>query len=258
MGRVRSLQIASTFLLLTQLTLISSSAQTTFIRSLSTPNDETPNKDIDVTRSRENTFLPTPPEESKISSAAGWSPVPVALTSKDHKRLGLLDRAYLDAFTILNNENQCSQLFGGRFAISALNELVLQLKPRYLDKNIAIRMSGKITTFQNNRTGFSFRLFEKAEINLSSSFFRSSEHFFVVSNLQPNTRETRVVVLLHELGHLVKSPENRWVLPDDGKDSSLSLENTRQVISVCREQIESLSKLGTEQQLASALSGTNP
>ena len=154
MGRVRSLQIASTFLLLTQLTLISSSAQTTFTRSLSTPNDETPNKDIDVTRSRENTFLPTPPEESKISSAAAWSPVPVALTSKDHKKLGLLERAYLDAFTILNNENQCSQLFGGRFAISALNELVLQLKPRYLDKNIAIRMSGKITTFQNTASNY--------------------------------------------------------------------------------------------------------
>jgi len=189
---------------------------------------------------------------------ASWVPVPVALTSKDFRKLGLLDRAYLDAFTILNDENQCSQLFGGRFAIAALNELVLQLKPRYLEKNIAIRMSGRITTVQSNRTGFSFRLFEKAEINLASSFFRSNANSFVVSNFQPNTRETRVVVLLHELGHLVKSPENRWVLPDDGTDRSLSLENTRQVVSVCREQIESLSKQSTEQQLASALGATNP
>ena len=257
MGRVRSLQIASTFLLLTQLTLVNSSGQTAFNRSLNPATDD-PSRANDVTRSGEKTFLPSPPEESKISSVARWVPVPVALTSKDHRKLGLLDRAYLDAFTILNDENDCSRLFGGRFAISALNELVLQLKPRYLEKNVAIRMSGKITTVQSNKTGFAFRLFEKAEINLASSFFRSNEHSFVVSTLQPNTRETRVVVLLHELGHLVKSPENRWVLPDDGQDRSLSLENTRQVISVCREQIESLSKLTTEQQLASALSGSTP
>jgi hypothetical protein len=180
-------------------------------------------------------------------------PEPLALTSRDPRKLGLLDRAYLDAFTILNDQNECSRFFGGKDAIAALTQLILQLKPTYLDQSIAIRMGGNITTYQSHRTGFSFRLFDKAEINLASSFYRSNgpseRQVLSVPGFRPNTRETRVVMLLHELGHLVKTANDRWVLPDDGSDPELSLVNTEQVVSVCRQQIRSIARLTHAQEL---------
>jgi len=62
-------------------------------------------------------------------------------------------------------------------------------------------------------------------------------------------------VLLHELGHMVKSPDDSWVLPDDGTNRWLSIENTEHVVSVCRQQIESLSKISTEEELKVAGEG---
>jgi hypothetical protein len=118
-------------------------------------------------------------------------------------------------------------------------------------------MSGPITTVQSHQTGFSFRLFEKVEINLDGSFFRgqstTERRGSVSPSYLPNTRETRVVVLLHELGHLVKTPDRRWVLADDGDDPVLSLQNTEQIISVCRPQIDSLARLTTQQELEMTL-----
>jgi hypothetical protein len=114
-------------------------------------------------------------------------------------------------------------------------------------------MSGPITTVQSHATGFYYRLFEKIEVNLAGSFFRTpapfERHASVTSAFAPNTRETRVVVLLHELGHLVKGRNNQWLLPDDGSDPIRSLQNTQRVVSVCRQQIESLSGFTAEQEL---------
>lgn len=168
---------------------------------------------------------------------------PLEFAGKTPESFGLVERAYLDVFTILRYDNSCSRFFGGPLAITALNELVQQLKPRYFDRRVAIRMSGRVTTVQSNATGFSFRMFEKAEVNLGGSFYKANNTTRVVSEFSPNTRETRAVVLLHELGHMVKNSENKWVLPDDGMSADLSLRNSVQVVTACRNEIKSLSKM---------------
>ena len=251
MGIARGLLFVVTFVLVTQLAVSNSSAQTALIEALNANRDSK----FESSTSPAITSPPPAAEESKNPSAASWMPRLSALSSPDPKKFSLIDRAYLDAFTILNDDNECSRLFGGRFSISALNEFVQRLKPTYLDRNVAIRMSGSTSTMQSNKTGFLFRVFEKAEVNLDGSFFKNTAHSAIVSNYQPNTRETRVVVLLHELGHMVRSPENGWLLPDDGTDRSLSTENTHRVVSACRKQIESLSKLSLEEELKRAGQG---
>ena len=253
--RRANLQIAGLVVLLTQLTLVRSQAQSVLVQTLS---------DRDQLRLEEKTehtpgptmLSSTSPEDSTKSPIARWFPRPLALTSTDPQKFGLVDLAYLDAFTILIGDNPCSRFFGGPHATSALTELVRQLQPRYMDSKIAIRMSGQITTVQSNATGFSFRLFEKAELNLVGSFFRTrypDRKFSISPVYAPNTRQTRVVVLLHELGHLVKTPDRRWVLADDGDNPGLSLRNTEQIVSVCRNDIDKLSSLTPAQELALTL-----
>lgn len=259
--RRANLQIAGLVLLLTQLTLIRSQAQAVLVRTLSERDESRLEEKPEHTPAP--TMLPsTSPEDSKnLPTAARWFPRPLALTSSDPQKFGLVDLAYLDAFTILIGDNPCSRLFGGPHATSALTELVRQLQPRYLDSKIAIRMSGPITTVQSNATGFSFRLFEKVELNLAGSFFRtrgSDRKFSISPTYAPNTRQTRVVVLLHELGHLVKTADRRWVLADDGNNPGLSLRNTEQIVSVCRNDIDRLSSLTPAQELALMLPPPQP
>jgi hypothetical protein len=255
MRRARGLLFTSTILFLLQLPFANSSAQTALVKAVNVPNPpnfETVTKEAETSPAIE-TSLPITAEESNITLAQPWRPIATALSSKNPRKLGLVDQAYLDAFTILNDDNECSRLFGGRYAISALNEFVSRLKPTHLDRNVAVRMSGSITTMQSNKTGFSFRVFDKTEINLRGSFFRNPDHAPLVSNYQPDTRESRVVVLLHELGHMVKGEDDNWVLPDDGSDNSLSVANTRHVVSTCHKQIESVSKIAAEEEMKSAL-----
>jgi hypothetical protein len=251
--RRTNLQIASLLLLLTQLTWIDSKAQAVLVRTLN-DRDQPRLEEKPEPTPGPNVLSSTSPEESINSSAARWAPKPLALSSNDPQKFGLIDLAYLDAFTILIGDNSCSRFFGGPHATSALTELVRQLKPRNLDSKIAIRMSGQITTVQSNATGFAFRLFDKAELNLAGSFFRNrsatDKRFSISPIYAANTRETRVVVLLHELGHLVKTPDRRWVLADDGDNPVLSLKNTEQIISVCRKEIDSLSAFTPAQEFA--------
>jgi len=242
--RFRGVQFTWLILILTQFGSIHSSGQNSFKTALETPNHV---KD-DIT----STSLPSASAEERASVPL-IPPVPKALSSRDPRKFNLIDRAYLDAFTILNEDNTCSRLFGGRNAIAALNEMVLRLKPRYFDHDIAIRMSGETTTVQSHATGFTFRLFERMELNVASSFFRtpspSERRFSITSRYPPNSRETRVVVFLHELGHLVRGVDRKWVMADDGDDPSQSLNNTERVISACREQIASLARLTSAQEL---------
>jgi len=257
--RTKSLQFTSAVLLVTHFTLINSAAQSALVKSAGSDRYNAIKETAPETNTPGAVSAPLPDESTKRSAPVMFHPSPTALKSRDPEKLGVIDRAYLDAFTILNDENSCSLFFGGRYAINALTELIRELKPRYMDRNIAIKMSGETTIFQSQATGFSFRLFEKAEVNLSGSFYQNNLHSAVSSVFRPNTRETRVLVLLHELGHMVKGPGNRWVLPDDGGDMSQSLENTAQVVSVCKQQIDSLSKFTASQQLAMAdeVSDTN-
>jgi len=234
------LHVACLILLLTQISTLKSSAQSVLLNSIDRENDL-------YNHDRNATMVASPPaEEAKTSTHSvppGFVPDPISLSSRNPGKFGLIELAYLDVYTILKSDNQCSSLFGGPLAISALNELVRQVKPRYLDKRIAIRMSGQITTMQSNATGFMFRSFERVEVNLSGSFYRTNNHNSVVYEFLPNTRETRVVVLLHELGHMVKKNKTEWVLPDDGTNASLSVQNSLTVVSACRDEIKGLSRM---------------
>ena len=183
--------------------------------------------------------------------------IALAIVSKDERKLNELDKAYLDVFTILRDDNACSRLYGGAVAVEALNELMRVLRPAYLDRHIAVRMSGPTTIYRNAVNGFSFRMFEKAEINMAGSFYRGntpSEHRVPrIASFQPNTRQTRAALLLHELGHLVRSDNNKWVLSDDGHDLELSVKNTEYVVDICRDQIETVTRMTATEQLEEPL-----
>ena len=179
------------------------------------------------------------------------------MTFANERKLTPLDKAYLDAFSILREDSACSRFYGGPAAIEALNKLTLQLKPTYLDRMIALRMRGNISFASNYASGFSYRVFEKAELNLGGPFYASSvlpngPSILGIGGFFPNTREARVTILLHELGHMVEKRDKQWVLPDDGNDISLSQQNTARVLSVCGEQIRRLAKTSVAQQLLSA------
>jgi len=170
-------------------------------------------------------------------------------------KLSLLDKAYLDAYWILHDDNACSRMYGGPAAIEVLNRLTQQLKPAYLDRDIALRMKGDMTYALNNSTGLKYRVFDKAELNTNGPFYRSGvfpteSMLGRVGEFSPNTREARLTILLHELGHMIEKPDGKWVLPNDGKDSAISRDNTQTVINVCREQIRQRLQVTSEATLA--------
>jgi hypothetical protein len=203
--------------------------------------------------------------QAKVKSAASASaaipPEPMALPQP--KKLNQLQKAYLDSYCILSQSNSCSDLFGGPPAINALNGLVKQLRTTFLDKGIVIKMGGSTVTVRDDRTGFSYRLFEKAEVNLMSAFYQGNNlpnrpivpH---VGRFDPNTREARVTVLLHELGHLVFGKDGGWLLPDDGYNQSISQANTDRILAACSEQINNLRKFTYEQQFMAVQSQHSP
>ena len=199
------------------------------------------------------------PEPGSSSGVAPWALLPFA----DLGKPTLIEKAYLDAYTILKEDNSCSRFYSGPSAISALNQLVENLTPTYFNRAIALRMRGTTIWVQNNRTGRSYRLFEKAEVNLSGSFYKgnyfaSEPRTPVIGSFQPNTREARVTILLHELGHLLTKPNKEWLLPDDGADPEISRQNTNRVIDACRDQIMGLSHLSLEQELVAARAAASP
>jgi len=185
-------------------------------------------------------------EVTKATTMVSLMPRPKALTSQDPKKFSPLDKAYLDAFTILSEDNSCSRFYGGTSAIEALTDFVQQLKPTYLDRGIALRMSGPTTMFQNYRTGFTYRLFEKAEINMGGPFYRSNgpleRHIALTGRYEANTRGSRIVVLLHELGHLVRGANRNWLLEDDGDNRAQSIRNSERVTGICSQQIDQVTR----------------
>jgi len=174
--------------------------------------------------------------------------------AKDPKKLTPLERAYLDVFSILSDDNSCSRFYGGPAATVALTALVGRLRSTYFDPHIAIRMKGDTTIFQDARTGFSFRLFATAEVNTGGSFYRGNTLYEarlpLIAHFPPNTKEARATILLHELGHLLRTAHNSWLLQDDGTDFDLSRRNTDVVLKFCREQIVALDNLSPAEKLA--------
>ena len=177
-------------------------------------------------------------------------------------KLSLLDKAYLDAYWILHDDNACSRMYGGPAAIEVLNRLAKQIKPAYLARDVALRMKGDMTYGFNYTTGLKYRVFDKVELNTNGPFYRTSifptdSTMVRVGQFSPNSREARLTILLHELGHMIQKPDGNWVLPNDGKDSAISRENTQTVINVCREQITQRLQVTAEATLAVLQQGTS-
>jgi hypothetical protein len=73
-----------------------------------------------------------------------------------------------------------------------------------------------------------------------------------IGDFAPNTREARVTILLHELGHLVAKTHQAWLLPNDGNNQLLSNKNTQQILAACGEQIKELNRTSFETELQAA------
>lgn len=163
-------------------------------------------------------------------------------------RAGMADAAsYADAFRVLSEENSCSRFYGGpRLALTVLNSLALQLRRRSLGPGpVGIRMSGDYMIYRDGAAGGTYRLFGEALINTDGPFLRRAPMPHAprmqVGRFPAETRQAKVLLLLHEMGHLVLAPDgDRWLLPDDGGDTRLSERNTQTVESQCLKQLLAL------------------
>jgi hypothetical protein len=155
------------------------------------------------------------------------------------------DAAFADAREILSRGNSCSSFFGGAeetvTVLDALSRLVnFKTLP---DRHVGIRMTGDEVIFISHLTGYQYRLFKKVIINTNGPFYSSGNPYSPLprcGSFAPNTREARVLMLLHELGHLIKGANGRWLLTDDGGSYQRSLSNTKLVESKCLSQIKAL------------------
>ncbi|HJU54947.1 MAG TPA: hypothetical protein VJ715_10255 [Pyrinomonadaceae bacterium] len=187
----------------------------------------------------------TTPAPSRAEPVAVSLSVPVPLLNLP-ARPSLLDKAYLDTYAILSEDNTCSRFFGGpRLATVVLNALRPRLETTVVANNVGIVMSGPIISGTDGGTGLAYRLFKKAQVNLTGPFFRSSNSqsqtfFRVIGRYPANTRKARVLMLLHELGHLVPGANGRWLLPDDADNHVQISANTDLVMQRCVAQIDSL------------------
>lgn len=173
-------------------------------------------------------------------------PVPSApspLISQDK----VLGSAYYDAVSILGSNNPCSDFFGGPDSVEVFNELVSRIRKDELSVGIGMRMSGPTTNVYNARTKKNYRIFDKVALNSRGPFYRKNAALWepsvpMVGSFKPSTKEVRALILLHELGHVMKGSDGHWLLPDDGKDEGLSRANSQRIEAVCQDEINSLSK----------------
>jgi len=172
-------------------------------------------------------------------AAAAPAPTPLDLSSED-----VADRpSYTDVFSVLKQENECSRFFGGpRLAVTVFNQFTRQLRPRRLGSGaIALAMTGEYTNYQDMTTGASYRLFEEASLNSEGPFRSKKEAARMrVGSFPAESRQGRALMLLHELGHLIRGKDGRWLLPNDGGDAALSESNTKEVESRCRTELLAL------------------
>jgi len=167
-------------------------------------------------------------------------PVPVP-TPLDARAERLADReSYADVFRVLKGDNPCSGFFGGPArAVTAFNDFERQLRARSFGAGAtSIRMSGHYSVYTDKENGASYRLFDEAVINRDGPFIsRASAARMHVGSFRANTRQARALMLLHELGHLIRGADGNWLLPNDGNDEALSDLNTKTVESHCEEQL---------------------
>jgi hypothetical protein len=181
--------------------------------------------------------------EAKTSESPPAAPSP--LISQDK----VLGSAYYDTVSILGSNNPCSDFFGGPASVEIFNELVSKIRKDALAAGIGMRMSGLTTNIHNARTNIKYRIFDKVSINSRGPFYRKKAAHWEptvpkVGTFEPNTQQVRVLMLLHELGHVMTGSNGQWLLPDDGQDEGLSRANSRKIENVCTDQLHNLGKVG--------------
>jgi hypothetical protein len=177
----------------------------------------------------------------------------VAFTQAAGTGSGPLEQAFRDAISILSRSNSCSRYYGDpKTAAEVLRLLVIQFELHLLrDSRTGIEMSGNFTYFDQTEKHGGYRLFAAATINTRGPFlkarvFPAEPYVPPVGSFLPNTREARVLMLLHELAHLMKGQNGGWLIPDDGNAPALSKQNTAIIESKCKAQILSLPQKGDE------------
>ncbi|MGH9960338.1 MAG: hypothetical protein ACREBC_24980 [Pyrinomonadaceae bacterium] len=166
---------------------------------------------------------------------------PPALTSTDK----VFGAAYHDTLSILRSNNKCSDFFGGPAASEIFNKLISKVRKGYYPRSVGMKLSGSVTV-RDNATMKEYRIFDDVSINTNGPFYKRSSNgestIPRIGNYNPNTREVRVLMLLHELGHAVKGPDGAWLLTNDGDNPELSIINTQKIERACTDQIKGLAK----------------
>jgi hypothetical protein len=179
-------------------------------------------------------------EEAAPPAVASPAPTPLDLSSGQ-----VADKpSYKDVFGVLKDDNACSQFFGGpQLAVTVFNQFTRRLRPKRLGANsVGVVMTGAYTNFQDMRTGQSYRVFEQAALNSEGPFRTQGGTRMRVGSFAAETRQGRALMLLHELGHLIKGKDGSWLLPNDGGDAALSEGNTKAVESHCRAELLALDR----------------
>lgn len=186
------------------------------------------------------TSVPSLGEASVDSNKGAPVPLPTPLSLNSRKKS--FRAPYLHAFEILKEDNSCSRFFGGPpRALRILNRFTERLEERRLPStSVVIKMSGRYTKTIDLVTGAKYRLFDEVMVNSNALFYtgRSPDaelKFF--GRFRSDTKQAKVLALLHELGHLVEGANGAWLLRDDGNNTELSLRNTKVVESRCIKQL---------------------
>ena len=157
-----------------------------------------------------------------------------------------LTSAYSDVFKILSQQNACSDFYGGsRAATTVLNEFFVLVTPEQMNREVTFQMVGPPRLLRDPATGASYRLFNRTVVNTNGSFYQRRvemmrEYPSDIGSFTPGSRQARALILLHELGHLIRDENGDWLIPDDGHNGPQSKANTLRVQKACRVQLETL------------------
>jgi hypothetical protein len=198
-------------------------------------------------RDKERTSEVDTETDAKVNPTEGLPVETSSLISHDK----VLAAAYFSTLRILSTANGCSLFFGGPAAsASVFKQMFGKVNKGVFATPVGIQMSGQTTNISNAIFGMEYRLFDKVTINSHGPFYRerfsrSGQRFPRTATFEANTNEVRVLMLLHELGHVMKGGDGHWLLPDDGKDEGISRLNSQKIRDVCGEQIKALQKYET-------------
>lgn len=168
-------------------------------------------------------------------------------------------KAIEDADRILRGDNKCSEFFGshGLAALGALDRLLergIIDSPRNVRTGIQMsspKGSSPITASEprivDGNTIYDpvYRIFHKGVVNSNGPFFNMLSPARI-GDYNPNSRESRVLQILHELAHMILVKDEKTgkfdpLIPNDaGSGQGDSETNTNTILEKCKTEIDSL------------------